>query len=79
MGVVERLLTAGLVEVAAAEPTSEAARFCFLSYFAELDARFEAGFDPRRSISADAASSSSPAASLLVARLLARARSAVAR
>ena len=27
-------------------PTSTAARFCIESYFAELDARFDAGFDP---------------------------------
>jgi GNAT superfamily N-acetyltransferase len=70
MGVVERLLTAGLVEVAPDEPTSGAARFCFLSYLAELDERFEAGFDPRRSISADADELVEPRGLVLVARLL---------
>jgi DNA-binding MarR family transcriptional regulator/GNAT superfamily N-acetyltransferase len=69
MGVVERLLVAGLVEVAVENPTSPAARFCIESYFAELDARFDAGFDPGRSISADAEELTEPAGLLLVARL----------
>jgi DNA-binding MarR family transcriptional regulator/GNAT superfamily N-acetyltransferase len=69
MGVVERLLTAGMVAVAIEDPTSTAARFCIDSYFAELDSRFDAGFDPSRSISADAEELSEPAGLLLVARL----------
>ena len=46
MARVERLLTAGLVEVTVEPPTSDVARFCLESYFAELNARFDAGFDP---------------------------------
>jgi DNA-binding MarR family transcriptional regulator/GNAT superfamily N-acetyltransferase len=69
MGVVQRLLTAGLVEVDVEDPSSTAARFCIESYFAELDRRFDAGFDPSRSISADAAELTEPAGLLLVARL----------
>ena len=69
MGVVERLLTAGLVEVDVEDPTSTAAQFCIQSYFAELDGRFDAGFDPARSISADAGELTEPAGLLLVARL----------
>ena len=69
MGVVERLLTAGLVEVGIEDPASAAARFCVESYFRELDARFDAGFDPSLSISADATELSEPAGLLLVARL----------
>ena len=69
MGVVERLLTAGLVEVAIEPPTTAAARFCLESYFAELDARFDTGFDPARSIPADAEELTEPAGLLLVARL----------
>jgi DNA-binding MarR family transcriptional regulator/GNAT superfamily N-acetyltransferase len=69
MGVVERLMTAGLVEVGIEAPTSAAARFCIESYFRELDTRFDAGFDPSHSISADAAELSEPAGLLLVARL----------
>jgi DNA-binding MarR family transcriptional regulator/GNAT superfamily N-acetyltransferase len=46
MGVVERLLTSGSVEIGIEDPAGEAARFCVGSYFAELEARFEGGFDP---------------------------------
>lgn len=53
MGVVERLLTVGAVELEVVAPTSRAARFCFRSYFDELDERFETGFDPGRSIPID--------------------------
>jgi DNA-binding MarR family transcriptional regulator/ribosomal protein S18 acetylase RimI-like enzyme len=69
MGVVERLLTAGLVAVDVEDPASAAAQFCISSYFAELDARFDGGFDPSRSISADVAELTEPAGLLLVARL----------
>jgi len=69
MGVVERLLTSGLVEITIDEPTSAAVRHCFESYFAELDARFEAGFDPGRSISAEADELAEPRGLVLVARL----------
>jgi DNA-binding MarR family transcriptional regulator/GNAT superfamily N-acetyltransferase len=69
MAVVERLLTAGLVSVDVEDPASLAARFCIESYFAELDTRFDAGFDPSQSISADAAELTEPVGLLLVARL----------
>jgi DNA-binding MarR family transcriptional regulator/predicted N-acetyltransferase YhbS len=69
MATVERLLTAGLVQIAIEDPTSDAARFCLSSYFAELNARFRTGFDPERSISATAAELVEPAGLLLVARL----------
>jgi DNA-binding MarR family transcriptional regulator/GNAT superfamily N-acetyltransferase len=69
MARVERLLTVGLVEVDVESPTSPAAQFCLQSYFAELDTRFDAGFDPSRSISADAEELTEPAGLLLVARL----------
>jgi len=69
MGTVERLLTAGLVEIGAADPASSAARFCLQSYFAELDSRFDAGFDPAASIPAAAAELVEPAGLLLLAVL----------
>ena len=50
-------------------PAGAAARFCIESYFAELDARFDAGFDPSRSISADVEELTEPKGLLLVARL----------
>lgn len=67
--VVERLLTAGLVEIETANATSADAQHCLDAYFAELHARFDAGFDPVRSISADAEELTEPAGLLLVARL----------
>jgi DNA-binding MarR family transcriptional regulator/N-acetylglutamate synthase-like GNAT family acetyltransferase len=69
MDEVQRLLTAGLVEVAIERPTTAAARFCLQSYFAELDARFDDGFDPESSISASAQELTEPAGLLLVAWL----------
>jgi ribosomal protein S18 acetylase RimI-like enzyme len=69
MGTVERLLTAGLVRVEIESPTSRAARFCFRSYFDELGTRFDTGFDPRRSISADPEELVEPRGLVLIARL----------
>jgi GNAT superfamily N-acetyltransferase len=69
MSTVERLLTTGLVEVAVENPVTAAARYCLRSYFAELDVRFDTGFDPALSISADAAELAEPQGLLLVARL----------
>ena len=69
MRTVERLLTAALVDIAPIDPTHRDARFCINSYFAELDERFDSGFDPSRSISADAVEMRPPAGVLLVASL----------
>lgn len=66
---VERLLTAGLVEIDVEDPTTDAARFCIESYFAEIDSRFEAGFDPAISATVDVAELVEPAGLFLVARL----------
>jgi len=49
MAEVERLLTAGLVEIADTDPRSPDGRFCLESYFAELVRRFESGFEVDRS------------------------------
>lgn len=69
MGVVERLLTAGLVEFDVGDPTSPDARYCLDAYVDELDGRFEDGFDPDRSISADADELTEPDGLLLLPRL----------
>lgn len=53
MSEVERWLTAGLVQFDVADPDTDAARFCLTAYFAELQARFESGFDPAASLPAD--------------------------
>jgi DNA-binding MarR family transcriptional regulator/GNAT superfamily N-acetyltransferase len=69
MGEVERLLTAGMVEVAEAEPASPAGRHCLAAYVAELDRRFEGGFDPGRSNPAEDHELRRPNGVLLVATL----------
>jgi DNA-binding MarR family transcriptional regulator/GNAT superfamily N-acetyltransferase len=66
---VERLLQASMVHFAIEDPLSSDARWCFEQYFAELNARFDAGFNPALSISADADELAPPAGVLLVARL----------
>jgi len=66
---VERILNASLVKIAVADPTSPDARWCFEQYFAELGERFEAGFDPTLSISAQAHELMLPAGLLLIAHL----------
>jgi DNA-binding MarR family transcriptional regulator/GNAT superfamily N-acetyltransferase len=69
MADVERLLTAAVVDVASIDPAHPAARHCLGEYFAELDRRFDTGFDPTRSIPADDTELRLPAGLLLVATL----------
>jgi DNA-binding MarR family transcriptional regulator/GNAT superfamily N-acetyltransferase len=68
MGTVERLLTASLVEIGPADPAAAAAQFCLRSYFAELDTRFDDGFDITEGL-AGASRYAAPAGLMLVARL----------
>jgi ribosomal protein S18 acetylase RimI-like enzyme len=68
MAEVERSLRASGVRFAVEDPASADARWCFAQYFAELDARFDAGFDPSLSITADAHELTPPAGALLIAR-----------
>ena len=72
MAEVERLLSASMVTIAPESPAAPDAQWCIAQYFAELNARFEAGFDPSRSISADARELTPPAGLFLVARLYQR-------
>jgi DNA-binding MarR family transcriptional regulator len=69
MATVERLLTAGLVEVGVEPADSAAARFCLESYYAEVDRRFEGGFDVTKAISTTPEELTEPRGLLLVARL----------
>jgi DNA-binding MarR family transcriptional regulator/GNAT superfamily N-acetyltransferase len=69
MAVVERLLTAGLVDVAIEDPRSEAAQDCLRAYAEELRATFENGFDTARSRPVDPAELTPPKGLLLIARL----------
>lgn len=69
MTTVEQLLTAGLVQIGIEDPASSAAQFCLQSYFAELNSRFDTGFDPDASISAAAPELAEPAGLLLLAKI----------
>ncbi len=69
MAEVERLLTASMVKIAVTDPASPDARWCIEQYFAELNQRFEAGFDPALGISAHPHELTPPNGLLLVARL----------
>ena len=69
MGQVERLLEASMIHLAAEDPTSADAVRCFEQYFAELESRFEGGFDPARTISAEAHELVPPRGALVLARL----------
>jgi len=66
---VERLLHASMVRFAIEDPASADARWCVAQYFAELQARFETGFNPAHSIPADAHELTPPAGALFIARL----------
>lgn len=69
MDEVERLLLASTITTAVADPAGADARWCIAGYFAELDARFETGFDPANSIPADVKDLTPPAGLLRVAHL----------
>lgn len=69
MSEVDRLLTAGSVEIARADPAHPHARYCVGEYFTELDRRFDDGFDPSASISAEDDELRPPVGLLLVATL----------
>jgi DNA-binding MarR family transcriptional regulator/GNAT superfamily N-acetyltransferase len=69
MDQVERLLTAALVEIVAADPDDPAARHCLREYYADIDRRFDSGFDPARSRRAELDDMRPPHGLFLVARL----------
>jgi DNA-binding MarR family transcriptional regulator/GNAT superfamily N-acetyltransferase len=69
MSEVEQLMTATVVEIAPIDPAHPHARYCINQYFAELDRRFDTGFNPALSIPADEASLRPPAGLFMVATL----------
>ena len=73
MAEVERLLTASTVEVRECDPRHRDARFCLRTYFDELAARFQGGYDPAVS-PVDDAEMTPPAGLLLVGVAARRAR-----
>ncbi|MBV9557271.1 MAG: GNAT family N-acetyltransferase [Pseudolabrys sp.] len=69
MADVERLMHPSAVQIKVEAPDSADARFCLEEYYRELAARFETGFDPTKSISANAAELTPPAGAFVIARL----------
>jgi DNA-binding MarR family transcriptional regulator/predicted N-acetyltransferase YhbS len=69
MAEVERLLVASAVQISARDPRDLAARACLRAYFAELERRFEHGFDPALGLPAGDDELTPPAGLLLVATL----------
>lgn len=69
MSTVERLLTAGLVELNVEDPRTDTAQACLRAYVTELDERFDVGFDPTASIPAEPEEMTEPAGLFLLARL----------
>jgi GNAT superfamily N-acetyltransferase len=65
--VVEKLSTAALLEIDAVDPTDPDAKHCLREYFAELDRRFDAGFDSADSLPADPDEMRPPAGVFLIA------------
>jgi DNA-binding MarR family transcriptional regulator/GNAT superfamily N-acetyltransferase len=66
---VERLLLASLITIDAEDPATSDARWCIGQYFAELGSRFETGFDPSITITAEPEELAPPSGLLLIARL----------
>lgn len=69
MAEVERLLLASVVHIAPTDPRSAKAQWCLEQYVAELNERFDAGWNPARSISAQPHELTPPAGMFLVAHL----------
>jgi DNA-binding MarR family transcriptional regulator/GNAT superfamily N-acetyltransferase len=66
---VEQLLTAALITIERVDPTDRRAQYCLREYFAELDRRFDSGFDPDATLPADPAEMRPPAGAFLVGML----------
>jgi DNA-binding MarR family transcriptional regulator/GNAT superfamily N-acetyltransferase len=69
MAQVERLLTASIVELEAIDPAHRDAQYCLNEYFADLNQRFDTGFDPERARPASAREMRPPAGVFVVATL----------
>ncbi len=66
---VRRLLLASGVRIGRADPDAREARACLEAYYAELDRRFEGGFDPAASLPASSSDLVPPAGAFLVAEV----------
>ena len=66
---VRRLLAVSMVAVEDADPAGADARWCLQRYFEELGERFRSGFDPERTLPADAADLVAPDGAFVLARI----------
>lgn len=66
---VEQLLRLSATSIAVEDPASAEAQWCVKQYFAELDERFDGGFDAGKTISADPEETTPPHGAFLIARL----------
>jgi DNA-binding MarR family transcriptional regulator/GNAT superfamily N-acetyltransferase len=69
MATVERLLAGAMVELRLTDPEHPDARACLHAYFAELNRRWPAGYDPAAGVSAEPDELRPPAGAFLVAYL----------
>jgi len=69
---VEQLLRASMITLAVEPADTPDARWCFDQYFAELNSRFEKGFDPGLSLSANPEELTPPSGLLILGRLQGR-------
>ncbi|MEN8145384.1 MAG: bifunctional helix-turn-helix transcriptional regulator/GNAT family N-acetyltransferase [Gemmatimonadota bacterium] len=69
MSEVERLLNLSFTRITVEDPSGYEAKWCLAQYFAELEERFEGGFDATKSITADSRDLRPPRGAFLIARL----------
>jgi GNAT superfamily N-acetyltransferase len=69
---VEQLLRASMITFEIEPPGTPDARWCFDQFFSELNSRFDGGFDPGLSISADPQELTPPSGLLILGRLQGR-------
>ncbi|HEV8448035.1 MAG TPA: helix-turn-helix domain-containing GNAT family N-acetyltransferase [Gemmatimonadaceae bacterium] len=72
MSEIERLLQASMVRFDVEDPRTATSRWCLSQYFAELNERFDVGFDPARSLYADTRVFTRPSGAFVVARVRGR-------
>ena len=69
---VERLVRASMATFDVEDPRTATSRWCLSQYFAELNERFDAGFDPARSLYTDTRVFARPSGAFVIARVRGR-------
>ncbi len=67
--ILTRALTRQHLTIEVVDPASRDAQWCVRQYFAEIDALFDAGYDPKKALSVGAGDFTAPLGAFLVARL----------